>query len=505
MSGNLLLAMRGVRKTFPGVVALDDVAFTVRSGEVHALMGENGAGKSTLIKVLTGVYPKDAGVATFAGREIAPRTPLDAERAGIATVYQEVNLIPELSVAENIMLGRQPKRAGFLQWKEIRRRADEALARLGLEIDSSRAVSSYSMAIQQMVAIARALYLDAKLLILDEPTSSLDEQEVAELFGTMRRLKDDGLGIVFVTHFLDQVYEIADHITVLRNGGLVGEFEKAQLPRLELIAKMLGKQVAEVEKVGATLAIGTPGETDGPALLEARGLARTGSVAALDLEVRRGEVVGLAGLLGSGRTETARLLFGADKRDAGEVRLEGESAALAHPAEAIAKGIGFCSEDRKSEGIVPTLSVSENIILAMQAGRGMLRKLPKAKQLGVANHYIEALKIKTPSPETPVENLSGGNQQKVLLARWLCMQPKLIILDEPTRGIDVGAKGEIEKLVESLRADGMAILFISSELEEVVRACNRVAVMRDHGKIGELVGAQIEEHAIMELIAAHEE
>lgn len=503
MMGDILLHALGLSKSFPGVRALEGVDFTVRRGEIHALMGENGAGKSTLIKVLTGVYPRDSGTVNLDDAVIDPKTPLEAERVGIATVYQEVNLIPELSVAENIMLGRQPKRRGFLQWREIRRRADEALARLGLNIDSSQPASSYSMAIQQMIAIARALYIDTKLLILDEPTSSLDEQEVAELFKVMRGLRDDGLGLVFVTHFLDQVYEVSDRITVLRNGALVGEYATSELPRIELIGRMLGKEASEVAGVGATLTMGGSENSNGEILLNAKGIARS-SLGPIDLQVRRGEVVGLAGLLGSGRTETARLLFGADRRSAGEIEIKGESAPLHSPTEAIALGIGFCSEDRKSEGIIPTLSVRENMLLAMQAKVGVLRKIPAAKQKELADHYISALGIKTPSPETPIENLSGGNQQKVLLARWLCMQPDIIILDEPTRGIDVGAKVEIEKLVDSLRADGMAVVFISSELEEVARACNRVVVMRDLKKIGELSGARIEEHEIMKLIAAHE-
>ncbi len=500
---DVLLQACGIAKAFPGVRALVGVDFTVRAGEIHALMGENGAGKSTLIKVLTGVYPRDAGTVVLLGKPMNPGSPLDAERAGIATVYQEVNLIPELSVAENIMLGRQPRKAGFLQWRSIRRHADEALSRLGLKIDSSRPVSSFSMAIQQMVAIARALHVDAKLLVLDEPTSSLDEQEVAELFVIMRKLRDDGLGIVFVTHFLDQVYAVTDRITVLRNGELVGEFETARLPRIELIARMLGREVSEVSNVGDTMAMSRDEEAKDEVFLVAEGIGRAG-IGPLDLEIRRGEVVGLAGLLGSGRTETARLLFGADRRTSGNISIAGKDAPLSHPAEAIAAGIGFCSEDRKLEGIVPTLSVRENMILAMQAGQGALRQLPRAKQKEIADHYISALKIKTPSPETPIQNLSGGNQQKVLLARWLCLQPQLIILDEPTRGIDVGAKVEIEKLVDSLRREGMAILFISSELEEVARACGRVAIMRDLKKVGELAGTQVEEHQIMKLIAAHD-
>lgn len=496
--------MRGISKAFRGVQALKGVDFTVRAGEIHALMGENGAGKSTLIKVLTGVHPRDSGEVLLAGQSVSPQAPREAEELGISTVYQEINLIPELSVAENIMLGRQPRRFGFIDWKELHARARRALQRLEIDLDLHRSVSSCSLALQQMVAIARALDVNAKLLILDEPTSSLDEHEVAELFKVMRRLREQGLGLVFVTHFMDQVYAVSDSITVLRNGELVGEFKTAELPKLQLVGKMLGRELAAVEKVGDTMALGADANTTGVAFLTAKQLGRKGGVEPLDLEIRKGEVVGLAGLLGSGRTETARLLFGADRKSSGSITLDGRATALSSPAKAIGAGIAFCSEDRKSEGIVPSLSVRENIILAMQAGRGFVRLLPRRKQEELAAHYIQALRIKTPSPETPIQNLSGGNQQKVLLARWLCLQPKLIILDEPTRGIDVGAKAEIEKLVDSLRREGMAILFISSELEEVVRASQRVLVLRDRKKVGELSGEQINEDRIMEMIATHE-
>ena len=499
-----LLQMRGIRKSFRGVQALGGVDFSVRAGEIHALMGENGAGKSTLIKVLTGVHARDGGEILLENESLSPRSPRQAEELGISTVYQEINLIPELSVAENIMLGRQPRRFGLIDWKALHVRARQALQRLEIDLDLHRTVSSCSLAIQQMVAIARALDVNAKLLILDEPTSSLDEKEVAELFKVMRRLREQGLGLVFVTHFLDQVYSIADRITVLRNGELVGEFRTAELPRLQLVGKMLGREIAVSEKAGGTMAMASDGKAGGRAFLVARKLGRKGGVEPLDLEIRKGEVVGLAGLLGSGRTETARLLFGADRPTSGTVTSEGHPAPLSSPAKAIRAGVAFCSEDRKSDGIVPSLSVRENIILAMQAGQGIAKLLPRKKQEELAAHYIGALRIKTPSPETPIQNLSGGNQQKVLLARWLCLLPKLIILDEPTRGIDVGAKAEIEKLVERLRSEGMAILFISSELEEVVRASQRIVVLRDRRKVGELAGGDVTGQRIMEMIAAHD-
>ena len=468
-------------------------------------MGENGAGKSTLIKILTGVYQRDQGTIHFEGREISPTSTKEAETAGISTVYQEVNLIPTLSVAENILLGRQPRRLGLIDWRRVKERAVQALSQLNLHIDVTAELRTFSIAIQQMVALARALDLRARLLILDEPTSSLDDAECEALFRVMRQLRHDGMAIVFVTHFIDQVYAVTDRITVLRNGRFVGEFETQKLPRVELIAKMLGHElaVASVDAATAKTPAANPGNrgvTPHPPVLEAKDLGKRGAVRPLDISIARGEVVGLAGLLGSGRTETARLLFGIDRPDSGKIAVEGKPAELRSPREAIRHGMAFCSENRKTEGIIPNLSVRENLILAMQASRGVLRLLSRTEQLRLADHYIQALKIKTPSPETPINNLSGGNQQKVLLARWLAMQPKLIILDEPTRGIDIGARAEIEKLVASLSEKGMSVLFISSELEEIVRLSRRVVVLRDRRKVGELADG-FNEHQIMAQIA----
>jgi simple sugar transport system ATP-binding protein len=493
-----LLQLRGVTKRFTGVTALSGVDFSVRAGEIHALLGENGAGKSTLIKVLTGVHPPDAGKFLLEGRPIEARSPKDAERAGISTVYQEVNLIPALSVAENIALGRQPGKFGFVNWRAVRRHAREALARLEVECDVDAELGSLSVALQQMVAIARALDLRAKLLVLDEPTASLDEKEVAELFSVMRRLRGEGLGLVFVTHFLDQVYAVSDRITVLRNGQLVGAYATAELPRLTLVSHMLGREVKDV--VGRTGAVPVPTEAAAP-LLEARGLARRGAIQPVDLVLRRGEVTGLAGLLGSGRTETARLLFGIDAPDSGELHVKGQRADIDSPRAAVRLGLGFCSEDRKIEGLLPNLSVRENLIFALQAKRGLWRALSRGEQESLCEHYITALRIKTPTADTPIRNLSGGNQQKVLLARWLATQPELIILDEPTRGIDVGAKAEIEQLIAKLRADGLAVLLISSEIEEIVRNCSRVLVLRERRLEGEIAGAELTPERLMRVMA----
>ncbi|HAM71055.1 MAG TPA: sugar ABC transporter ATP-binding protein [Verrucomicrobiales bacterium] len=500
-----LLEARGISKAFRGAQALSGVDLTLREGEIHALMGENGAGKSTLIKVLTGVHPPDAGTIQWEGRPIQPRTPHEAEGHGISTVYQEVNLVPNLSIADNLLLGRQPTRLGLIRGGEVRRRASASLTRLGLDLDVRAPLGSCSLAVQQMVAIARALDIQARLLILDEPTSSLDEREVATLFSLLGRLKEKGLAILFVTHFLDQVYALADRITVLRNGARVGDYPVAELPRLRLIEAMLGREFHPVSP--ATDAprsdSPTPPEAFTP-LLEARGLGRSGGMNPVDLSIHPGEILGLSGLLGSGRTETARMLFGVDRPDQGSLRINGAEQEIRSPREGLRLGLAYCAEDRKAEGIIPNLSVRENLILAVQAGRGPLRLMGRAEQETLADHYIRALNIRTASRETPIRNLSGGNQQKVLLARWLALQPKLILLDEPTRGIDVGAKAEIERLVASLRGAGTAVLFISSDLEEMVRNCQRVAVLKDRRKIGELAGADITPSGIMRLIAHHE-
>lgn len=494
-----LLEARRVSKNFPGVKALQGVDFALRAGEIHALMGENGAGKSTLIKVLTGVYTADSGAILLGGNEIRPRSTLEAQQAGISTVYQEVNLIPHLSVAENICLGRQPSTFGFLRWGAIRRKARAALARLGLDLNVTVPLSSCSIALQQLVAIARAVDISAKVLILDEPTSSLDRDEVQQLFGIIRILKGEGLGIVFVTHFLDQVYAVCDRITVLRNGQWVGSYTAAELPRLELIGKMIGRDPASLT---AETAQEQTASTGAKSFVEAEDLGRKHSVAGVNLAISPGEVVGLAGLLGSGRTETARLLFGIDTPTTGELKVDGVRKRRLNPKRAVGLRFGFLSEDRKSEGIIPNLSIRENTALALQARRGPFRPISSERQEELARKYIELLRIATPDAEKPIKFLSGGNQQKVLLARWLVSEPRFLILDEPTRGIDVGAKFEILNLVRELVRKGMAILFISSELEEVVRSCSRVLVLRDRQQIGELRGAEISEPAIMRKIAA---
>ncbi|MFY0407528.1 sugar ABC transporter ATP-binding protein [Solicola sp. PLA-1-18] len=495
-----VVQMRGISIEFPGVKALQDVDLTLRAGEVHALMGENGAGKSTLIKALTGVYTADSGTTTLGGVQVDFHGPAAAQAAGISTVYQEVNLCANLSVAENILLGREPRRLGRIDGRAMRARATEVLARMGLDVDPGSILSSHPIAIQQLVAIARAVEIDSRVLILDEPTSSLDADEVAELFRVIRSLRDEGVAIVFVSHFLEQVFEISDRMTVLRNGRLVGEYETAGLTRLELVSAMLGREMDLLEEIERAVADVEPAAV--APLLKATGLGRTGAIEPFDLEVRPGEVVGLAGLLGSGRTELARLLFAADRPDTGHVEVDGTTLRMRSPRSAIAAGIAFCSEDRKGEGLVADLSIRDNLVLAMQAARGWARPIPRRTKDELVAKYIEALDIRPGNPDALIGNLSGGNQQKVLLARWLVTEPKLLILDEPTRGIDVGAKAQIQKLVADLAAAGMAVVYISAELEEVVRLSDRVVVLRDRRLIAELDGRDVTVSEVMGLIAS---
>jgi galactofuranose transport system ATP-binding protein len=493
-----LLAIRGLTKGFPGVLALDHVDFTLHAGEIHGLLGENGAGKSTLIKVLTGVFKRDAGTVGLDGLEIAAGDPADALSLGIGTVYQEVNLLPNLSVAENLFIGRQPHRFGLVRTGEMRRRASELLAGYGLSIDVANPLGSYSVAVQQIVAIARAVDLSAKVLILDEPTASLDAREVETLFGILRDLKSRGIGIVFVTHFLDQVYAVCDRITVLRNGRLVGSRPIVELPRIELVSMMLGRELAE-----EALHRNQRPTVTGEPLVAFKNYGKRRYLEPFDLSIRAGEVVGLAGLLGSGRTETAKLVFGAERAETGQAFVDGRPVRIASPRDGARLRFGFTPEERKTEGIVAELSVRENIILALQAQRGWLHKIPKSKQDEIANRFVRLLDIRTPDVEKPIGLLSGGNQQKALLARWLATEPRFLILDEPTRGIDVGAHAEIIRLIERLCKDGLALLVVSSELDEIASYSDRVVVLRDRRHVRELSGPEVNPDTIMTTIASH--
>ncbi|KJC40377.1 sugar ABC transporter ATP-binding protein [Bradyrhizobium sp. LTSP885] len=492
-----LLEVRGLSKSFGILRALDQVDFTLHAGEIHALLGENGAGKSTLIKVITGVLSRDAGTIRLDGGEIEPRSVKEALAEGIATVYQEVNLLPNLSVAQNLYLGRQPTRFGIVRDGEMQRRATALLAGYDLHIDVGAQLGHYSVAIQHVVAIARAVDLSARVLILDEPTASLDRHEVDMLFRTMRALAARGIGILFVTHFLDQVYDISDRITVLRNGRLIGERMTASLPRLELIQMMLGRELSETtgERVAHDRSASTPCATF-------TNYGKRGSIAPFDLDLRHGEVVGLAGLLGSGRTETARLVFGADRADSGKAAVEGKPVRLHSPRDAVRHGFGYCPEERKTDGIIAELTVRENIVLALQAKRGITRPLSRREQDEIAARFVKLLDIRPPDPERPIGLLSGGNQQKVLLARWLATEPRLLVLDEPTRGIDVGAHAEIIRLIRELCDRGLALLVISSELDEIVAYSDRVVVLRDRAHVGTLQDDGIDVSSILAAIAA---
>ena len=500
MQKKIILKMTGINKEFPGVRALYNVDFDLRPGEVHALMGENGAGKSTLIKVLTGVEKLDGGEILLEGKRILSKSPQHAQQLGISTVYQEVNLCTNLSVAENIFIGREPIRAGKINWKEVNRRAEEILKGFELNIDVTRNLSEYSIAVQQMVAIARAVDISAKVLILDEPTSSLDAKEVEKLFKVMEKLKAKGMGIIFVTHFLDQVYRISDRITVLRNGELVGSFLTKELTKLQLIGKMLGKEFEGFDEDIKGIKEGASGQSKSP-FISIKNMGKAGSIKPFDLDIYNGEVVGLVGLLGSGRTESAKVIFGVDKADKGEMLINNKKVSIRSTSDAIKHGMGLCPENRKTEGIISNLTVRENIILALQGRKGLLNFLTLKEQEKFVDEYIKLLNISTTGGEQLAGNLSGGNQQKVILARWLLTNPKFLILDEPTRGIDVGAKAEIQKLILSLAKTGMSVMFISSELDEVLRCCTRISILRDTQKISELSGEKMTEGAIMQTIA----
>ena len=502
MQDSAVLEMRGICKYFPGVKALQNVDFTLRQGEIHALMGENGAGKSTLIKVLTGVYEKDGGEIFIEGHEgaVSIRSPQDAQNAGISTVYQEITLCPNLTVAENMYIGRT--KGALTNWKKMNEGAGKLLEALDIPAVPTQQLGSCSIAVQQMVAIARAVDMDCKVLILDEPTSSLDEQEVEKLFKLMRDLKAKGVGIIFVTHFLDQVYEVCDRITVLRDGQLVGEYVIEDLPRVKLVSKMLGKELDDMASIkndsdAALVDLGTP-------VLEAKGLSSAEGIKPFDFNIHKGEVNGFTGLLGSGRSECVRAIFGADKKTGGEVFMDGEKVKIHKPLDAMKHGIGYLPEDRKQDGIVGDLSVRENIILALQVMKGFFKPFSRAQAEAFADEYIKLLEIKTASSDTPIKQLSGGNQQKVILARWLLTNPKYLILDEPTRGIDVGTKIEIQKLVLKLAGEGKSVTFISSEIDEMLRTCSRLMVMRDRKLVGELSGDDLSQSKIMATIAGGE-
>ena len=491
-----ILKMEGICKSFPGVKALDNVDFLLRKGEIHSLMGENGAGKSTLIKVITGVYEKDAGRINLDGKQIHFKSPQEAQNSGIGTVYQEIPLCPNLTVAENMFIGRG--QYTFVGWKQMNEKAAGLLDSLGIPASPTQELTSCSLAVQQMITIARAVDMDCKILILDEPTSSLDEDEVKKLFELMRELKARGVGIIFITHFIEQVYKISDRITVLRNGKLIGEYETSGLPQIELISKMMGKALDDVTKIRKH----EPLKSDSSVpVFEAAALSSAAGVRPFNFTIQKGEVNGFAGLIGSGRSESVRAIFAADKVTGGEIKMEGKRVKIKTPLHAMKQGIGYLPEDRKGDGIIDDLSVRDNIILALQVMKGFFRPFSRKQAEAFADEFIKRLNIKTPSIYTPITSLSGGNQQKVILARWLLTHPEYLILDEPTRGIDVGTKVEIQKLVLGLAEGGMSLTFISSEIDEMLRTCSRLIVMKDREIVGELSGMDVTEHDVMHVIA----
>jgi ribose transport system ATP-binding protein len=500
-SNHSVLRMEGITKVFNNVPALSGVDLELAGGEVHALVGENGAGKSTLIKIMTGAYSRDAGTITLEGKQVDFHSPEDAQALGVVAVYQEVNLLAFRTVAENIYLGREPRRLGFIDWKRMNADAGALLKSLGLEIDPRATLGSLNIALRQMVAIARGVSFGAKVVVLDEPTSSLTEHEVNILYDVIRRLKKQGTAVVYISHRFDELYAVCDRVTILRDGKLVGTRELAGLEKLDLVCLMLGKKREELRQGTTAFEKHQPAPSEGPALMRAENLTRGRKLNDVTVEVGRGEIVGMAGLLGSGRTETARAIFGADPVDSGAVYLEGRPLNVRSITSAIDAGLAFLTEDRKAEGIIPELSVRENLTLAALPTLTTLGIVSRSKQQAIVERFMKRLGIKAANADQKIRELSGGNQQKVLLARWLCRNPRFLILDEPTRGIDIGAKGEIQAMVNELAESGLGVLMISSELEELVEGSSRVVVMRDGQRVGELRGADISQQQIIHAMA----
>jgi ABC-type sugar transport system ATPase subunit len=495
-----LLEMRGICKSFPGVMALQDVCLSVRRSEVHALMGENGAGKSTLVKVLTGIHQKDAGEILFCGKRISPANAAQAQHTGISTIYQELNLVPFLSVSENIFIGREPRKNGLIDWNTIKCRAKEILAGMGLDkVNVEEPLFRQSVAVQQMVAIARAVSIEARLLVMDEPTSSLSEKEVNTLFEVIHKLKRQDIAVIFISHKLDEVFEICDKATILRDGRLVGEYSIEDLTKLQLVSLMIGRDTEPALERKKTVA--SELDDQQAVLLRATGLSRGHRTREISIDIKTGEILGVAGLLGAGRTELARILFGEDGQDAGQMEVKGRNVSLKNPRDAIRLGFGFCSEDRKDEGLFPNMSIMDNMTMAILPELSRAGVLSRKAQRELAERYISKMRIATSGPDQLIRELSGGNQQKVLLARWLCKSPVFMILDEPTRGIDVRGKSEIELIINELAERGVAVLMISSEMEELIRSCDRIAVLSEGRKVGELKANEISEERMMQMMA----
>ncbi|MER6978940.1 sugar ABC transporter ATP-binding protein [Streptomyces carpinensis] len=500
--GDFVLEVAGANKTFAGVHALRGVDFALRPAEVHALIGENGAGKSTLIKVMTGVYRPDSGTVRLAGRARDFRNPLEAQAAGISTIYQEVNLVPLMSIARNLYLGREPRRFGLVDVARMNREATEVLGRYGVHVDVTRPLRSLGLGAQQMVALARAVQIDARVVIMDEPTSSLEPREVDTLFSVIRDLKEQGIAVVYVSHRLDELYAVCDRVTVMRDGAVVHTGALAELQRLRLVSLMLGREMSTVREKGTTAFDTERHERrEGQPTLRATNLSVRHRVHDVSLDVHPGEVVGLGGLLGAGRSETAKAIVGALATDGGTVEIEGRAMHRRSPAAAIRAGVVMLAEDRKTEGIIPNLSVRENISLAALPRLSRAGLVSQAKQDEITTFFMKRLRIKASSPDQKVSDLSGGNQQKVLLARWLCLNPKVLLLDEPTRGIDVGAKAEVQALIDELAGDGLGVLLISSDLEELIEGSDRVVILKDGRVVGHLADEEVTEEGLLDALA----
>jgi ABC-type sugar transport system ATPase subunit len=501
-----LLQMHGISKSFPGVHALQNVSLNVYPGECLALMGENGAGKSTLMKVLSGVYSPDGGSIAINGKQVTLTSPNQAQQLGISIIYQEFNLFPNMSVEENIFIGREPSHAGLVDRKTLRVNSREMLTRVGVRLDPRAMVSDLSVAQQQMVEIAKALSFNARIVIMDEPTSALTDTEVSALFAIIRSLKQQNLGVVFISHRIEEVLEICDRISVLRDGQNAGELETKKATPAAIVQMMVGRPMSDLYQKAASEIVGEP-------VLEVAHLSRatarsdTSATAIHDisLTVRKGEIVGVAGLVGSGRTELARSIFGADRFDSGEVRIDGKKVDIRHPLDAIQFGIGLVPEDRKQQALVLGLPIRENISLANLDEVTTAGFVNRSRERSIAQRFIDALHVRTPSMEQRVINLSGGNQQKVVLAKWLALNPKLLIVDEPTRGIDVGAKAEVHLLLSKLAEQGVGILMISSELPEVLAMSDRILVMREGRIAGELDRQTATQESIMSLATGLEQ
>ncbi len=494
---DVLLEMRDITKRFPGVLALDKVKLEVRYGEVHCLIGENGAGKSTLMKILAGAVSMDSGQIFLEGQPIQIISPYHAQQLGISMIYQEFNLIPYLSVAENIFLGREPRIPGtpFINWKKMYAEAQEVLERVGLKLDVRIPVAELSIAQQQMVEIAKALSIQAKIIVMDEPSATLTDHELKTLFELIRVLRRQNIGIIYISHRLEELYEIGNRVTVMRDGQYIGTYEVCDVTREDLIKMMVGRELTEeYPKVSLPR---------GKERLRVKGLTRKGAFYDINFSVHAGEIVGLTGLVGAGRTEVARAIFGADPIDTGKIFVDGQEVKIHSPQEAIKNGIGLLTEDRKNQGLVLGMTIRENTTLAnlKEITNGFFLNLAKERQ--VAENYVRDLQIRTPSIEQIAQNLSGGNQQKVVLAKWLFTQSRVLIFDEPTRGIDVGAKSEIFKLMNRLLEEGVAILMISSELPEVLGMCDRILVMHEGHLSGELSRNEATQEKIMQFATGY--